>query len=107
MRPAKIIVALTAALLLLSFSITIACDGKDDTAKVECVKAVNKAAATTAADMAPDTGSDDTAGVSQSFSTIKASVRAGTNLTKALIRVAGQMAVAMARTAYATVSALS
>lgn len=116
MRRSQIATLFASLLILTSYSITVACDSKraetqktaqsDDTAKatqfdvqVTCSTMDHYVVATATQERPTDAKTATTA--------ITSSVRAGVNLVRALSRAMAHVAVAMGRTAYHTMAALT
>lgn len=106
MAPLKPIVAVTVALVFLSFSVTIASDSiPEDTADSSVAVSVS-VEVDAPAESAPAAAKSTETPRSQ-LATIKATMRAGVNLTKALYRAATHNAIVIARTIYHTATALT
>jgi hypothetical protein len=119
MRPSKSTAALAAILVILSYSITTACDHRTEQAR-KTVEAVNVESETAGNNIDVTISCEllDKALVhgvliqahessSRATASARSSIRAGVNLTRALSRAMVHLAVAVARTAYHTVTALT
>jgi hypothetical protein len=106
MSPLKPIVAITAALIFLSFSVTIASDHAPKDATDDDVAAVASVEVEIPVEATPESAAA-TETPRSALATVKATLRAGVNLTRALYRSAAHTAIVIARTVYLTATALT
>jgi hypothetical protein len=115
MRRSQIATLLASLLILVSYSITVACDSKradtkktaqsDDTATASQVDV--QATCSTMDHCVVVTQPQERSTEATTAASITSSVRAGVNLARALSRAMAHVAVAMGRTAYHTMVALT